>query len=153
MQSFGKVLKTFQKAKAQLGEILSAVEVLDHETIEFGREFNQVDSPIGSYPFYLLLETSGSNEEHDLAKLNAFLEEALQKHLILNGTLAQEPSKIEVKKKKYPPNTDISDVLLVFCLINIGHLLLVTFAAVPAVSLQPFLVCFRSWVDYDDLLP
>lgn len=65
--------------------------------MEFVKEFNKLESPIGEYPFYLLLETSGSNEEHDLEKLNSFLEAALNKHLILNGTVAHEYSKIAVR--------------------------------------------------------
>lgn len=65
--------------------------------MEFVKEFNKLASPIGEYPFYLLLETSGNNEEHNLEKLNNFLEAALNKHLILNGTVAQEESKITVR--------------------------------------------------------
>lgn len=60
------------------------------------KEFNKLDSPIGDYPFYLLIETAGNNEEHDFQKLNNFFEMALNKHLILNGTVVHEPSKIQV---------------------------------------------------------
>ncbi|XP_018569933.1 D-2-hydroxyglutarate dehydrogenase, mitochondrial [Anoplophora glabripennis] len=93
-QNFGKVLKTFKKAKQDLGEILSAVEVIDSSTMEFIDEKLNIKSPIGEYPFYLLIETSGSNESHDTEKLNTFLETALNKHFILNGIVASEPAKI-----------------------------------------------------------
>lgn len=97
LQSFEKVLQTFRNAKIKLSEILSAIEVIDWSTMEFIKEFNNLDSPIGKYPFYLLFETSGSNEEHDFEKLNNFFEEALRKGLIMDGTLVQEPSKIQVR--------------------------------------------------------
>ncbi|VEN44632.1 unnamed protein product [Callosobruchus maculatus] len=77
LQNFGKVLKTFRKAKEDLCEILSAFEVMDHSTIEFSKDTLGVTSPIGNYPFYLLIETSGSNPEHDADKLNKFLDTAL----------------------------------------------------------------------------
>ncbi|KAJ8929675.1 hypothetical protein NQ314_017602 [Rhamnusium bicolor] len=69
LQDFDKVLRTFKEAKQELGEILSAVEVLDTPTMEFIKERNQQNSPIGEYPFYLLIETSGSNERHDAEKI------------------------------------------------------------------------------------
>ncbi|KAJ8918437.1 hypothetical protein NQ315_008134 [Exocentrus adspersus] len=94
LQNFEKVLKTFKKVKEDLGEILSAVEVMDYKTMEFVNEKLSVKSPIGEYPFYLLIETSGSNSSHDGEKLEAFFEAALQKHLILNGTVASEPNKV-----------------------------------------------------------
>lgn len=96
LENFAKVLQTFNAAKSELGEILSAVEVMDSATIEFGRVFNKVESPIGDNPFYLLIETAGSNEQHDYEKLNTFLELALEKQLVLNGTVVQESIKKEV---------------------------------------------------------
>lgn len=97
LQNYEKVLKTFKKARSDLGEILSAVEVIDSASMEYINEKLHMVSPIGEYPFYLLIETSGTNEAHDSDKLNMFLESALDSHLILNGTLASEPSKVQVK--------------------------------------------------------
>ncbi|VEN64594.1 unnamed protein product [Callosobruchus maculatus] len=96
LQNFDKVLKTFRKAKEDLCEILSAFEVMDFSTIEFSKDTLGITSPIGNYPFYLLIETSGSNSEHDADKLNKFLDTVLEKHLALNGTLATEPTKVNV---------------------------------------------------------
>lgn len=97
VQKFEKALQTFKKARQELGEILSAVELMDTPTMKMMNEHCNLDSPIGEYPFYLLLETSGSNESHDQEKLNSFLESALNKHLILNGTVASEPAKRKVR--------------------------------------------------------
>ena len=41
-------------------------------------------------PIYLVVETSGSNTEHDYAKLEAFLEEAYNHEIIADGTIAQD---------------------------------------------------------------
>ncbi|KAG5874102.1 hypothetical protein JTB14_005898 [Gonioctena quinquepunctata] len=95
LQNFDKVLKTFNLSKQKLGEILSAVEVMDTPTMDFIKEYNKQKSPIGEYPYYLMIETSGSNEQHDEEKLTMFLEESLQKALVLNGTVASELTKIE----------------------------------------------------------
>ncbi|XP_017774334.1 PREDICTED: D-2-hydroxyglutarate dehydrogenase, mitochondrial-like [Nicrophorus vespilloides] len=95
LQSFPKVLKTFMQAKQDLGEILSAMEVMDSATMDFVKDKLKVESPIGEYPFYLVIETSGSNDEHDADKLHKFLETTLIKHFALNGTVATEPSKVK----------------------------------------------------------
>ncbi|XP_030747862.1 D-2-hydroxyglutarate dehydrogenase, mitochondrial-like isoform X2 [Sitophilus oryzae] len=94
LQKYDKVLKTFKKARSDLGEILSAVEVMDHATIEFAHEYVQTVSPIGDYPFYLLIETSGSSDEHDEHKVHAFVESALNQHFVLNGTVASDHTKV-----------------------------------------------------------
>ena len=41
-------------------------------------------------PFYLVVETSGSNSEHDTAKLEAFLEEVYADGVVADGTIAQD---------------------------------------------------------------
>lgn len=96
VQKFEKVLKTFKKARSELGEILSAVEVMDTPTMKMMHEHCNLKSPIGEYPFYLIIETSGSNEAHDMEKLNSFLESALVEHFVLNGIVASEPAKQQV---------------------------------------------------------
>lgn len=78
-----------------MGEIISAAEVMDLETMKFAAELN-LKSPIGEYPFYLLIETSGSDEGHDSEKLHNFLQSGLEKGLILNGTVASDAAKVKV---------------------------------------------------------
>lgn len=96
MQNFDKVLKTFKQAQSDLSEILSAVEVMDAESMQIVNDHLHIKSPLDDYPFYLILETMGSNEKHDLNKLHTFLESALLKHYVLNGTATTEPSKVKV---------------------------------------------------------
>ncbi|KAL3281916.1 hypothetical protein HHI36_005119 [Cryptolaemus montrouzieri] len=94
-QNFTKALKAFKTAKQELGEIISAVEVMDHETIKFMWEHTDTTSPIGDYPIYLIIETSGSNEEHDQDKLNKYFQKCMDKHFVLNGVVTSSPSKSE----------------------------------------------------------
>lgn len=89
-------MKTFKKARHELAEILSAIEVMDTPTMRMMYEHCNLSSPIGEYPFYLIIETSGSNETHDMEKLNSFLESALVQHYVLNGVVTSEPTKQQV---------------------------------------------------------
>lgn len=55
-----------------MGEILSAFEFLDQQALELTLEqLPDVRNPLpdASGPFYLLVETSGSNATHDYEKL------------------------------------------------------------------------------------
>jgi D-2-hydroxyglutarate dehydrogenase len=52
--------------------------------------------PLEQFPFYMLLETSGSNAAHDEEKLTMFLENAMASGIVENGTVATEPSRIKV---------------------------------------------------------
>lgn len=47
-------------------------------------------------PFYVVIETSGSDTTHDGEKLHNFLEEAMTSSLVTDGTVATEDSKIKV---------------------------------------------------------
>lgn len=47
-------------------------------------------------PFYILIETSGSNASHDEEKLNHFLEHVMASDLVVDGTLASGDKKIKV---------------------------------------------------------
>lgn len=55
-------------------------------------------SPIPKYPFYMLIETSGSRMDHDEEKLNKFLQYVMEKRLVLDGTVTNEPGKMKVRK-------------------------------------------------------
>jgi FAD/FMN-containing dehydrogenase len=99
LQNFHQVLKTFYKCKQDMDEILTAFEVIDTPTMTLVNEKLGMQSPIGDYPFYVLIETSGSNEEHDQEKLDAFLKSCLLKNFILNGTVTGEVGKLKVGEK------------------------------------------------------
>ena len=118
--------QVFVRARRRLGEILSAFEFLDRGSLELTQtELEGVRDPLpGSVqPFYLVVETSGSNAEHDYAKLEArapafgalcqcakgkrarltrasvcvgqaFLEEVMEEGLVADGTLAQDSTQV-----------------------------------------------------------
>lgn len=53
-------------------------------------------NPISDFPFYVILETHGSDEDHDKEKLHRFLTNEMKSGLILDGTITSEPSKMQV---------------------------------------------------------
>lgn len=93
--SFEQCRATLTAAKQHLGEILSAFEFLDE--LAFSRvlavQHERARNPLPSgesSPFYVLFETHGSNQEHDKAKVNAFLEKLIEDGLITDGVVAQD---------------------------------------------------------------
>lgn len=96
-ESYQKVLDIFKQSKIKLAEILSAFEFLDAETMNVAKHNLKLSIPIDSnYPFYVLIETSGSDSTHDEEKMNRFLEEMMNSGDVLDGTLASEPTKVKV---------------------------------------------------------
>lgn len=105
-----------------LGEILSAYEFLDSECMRLLNTHLKLPNPIsGTYvhtltnthkqflkqirhfsfrfadcPFYIVIETSGSDSTHDGEKLHNFLDAAMTSSLVTDGTVATEDSKIKV---------------------------------------------------------
>jgi FAD/FMN-containing dehydrogenase len=47
-----------------------------------------------SFPFYVLIETAGSNEKHDEEKLEKFLENCYSEDFISDAVLAQDQSQM-----------------------------------------------------------
>ena len=91
LESFEKVQRAFRDAKNQLGEILSAFELMDGESQDFVHKVTEKKRPLdGQYPFYCLIETSGSNGDHDSEKLEKFLEHVMEEGVVLDGVLAQD---------------------------------------------------------------
>ncbi|XP_037903422.1 D-2-hydroxyglutarate dehydrogenase, mitochondrial isoform X2 [Hermetia illucens] len=95
LPSFDKVLETFKMAKQDLGEILSACELIDEKAYQSSITKCDLQAPIPDHPFYMLIETSGSNGTHDEEKLNNFLLKCFESGNVLDGTIASEPSKIQ----------------------------------------------------------
>ncbi|EZF33344.1 D-lactate dehydrogenase [Trichophyton mentagrophytes] len=96
LESFEHVRKAFLEAKGQLSEILSAFELMDGQSQKIVRQVTGLKHPLeGSYPFYCLVETSGSNGEHDNAKLEAFLEHVMGESIVADGVLAQDESQAQ----------------------------------------------------------
>jgi FAD/FMN-containing dehydrogenase len=76
LASFDDVLRVLSRAKRELGEILSAIEFQDEESLRVVIEeiegsvdpFGNTASPAADddNTFYMLIETSGSNNNHDM---------------------------------------------------------------------------------------
>ncbi|KAI1268543.1 hypothetical protein F5Y18DRAFT_415254 [Xylariaceae sp. FL1019] len=90
-ESFEKIQLAFREAKAQLSEILSAFELMDSFSQNLVHTVRENKRPLDDeHQFYCLIETSGSNAEHDAAKLEQFLEDVMSKEIIADGVLAQD---------------------------------------------------------------
>ncbi|XP_062373393.1 D-2-hydroxyglutarate dehydrogenase, mitochondrial [Sardina pilchardus] len=93
--SFQNLLETFQCCRGMLGEILSAFEFLDASCMGLLEKHLKLTNPITECPFYIVIETAGSNAAHDEEKLHNFLEEVMASSLVIDGTVATEDVKIK----------------------------------------------------------
>ncbi|OAL43165.1 hypothetical protein IQ07DRAFT_304821 [Pyrenochaeta sp. DS3sAY3a] len=96
LESYEKVQQAFREAKGQLSEILSAFELMDGRTQKIVNKVTGKAMPLeGDHPFYCLIETSGSNVDHDSEKLQAFLEHVMETEVVSDGVLAQDQTQIQ----------------------------------------------------------
>ncbi len=97
LASYDKMLEAFRAAKGQLSEILSAFELMDAGSQQIVRTVRpEVRRPLeGEHAFYCLIETSGSNAEHDTAKLEAFLESVMGDGIVEDGVVAQDETQVK----------------------------------------------------------
>lgn len=96
LESYEKVQQAFREAKGQLSEILSAFELMDNQSQLLVRKVTKNNFPLeNEYPFYCLVETSGSNAEHDSEKLEAFLEDVMGKEVVSDGVVAQDETQLK----------------------------------------------------------
>ncbi|XP_072474883.1 D-2-hydroxyglutarate dehydrogenase, mitochondrial isoform X1 [Notamacropus eugenii] len=93
---FSEVLKTFTTCKGMLGEILSAYEFMDNRCMQLVENHLRLSNPVTENPFYVLIETSGSNAGHDEEKLNNFLERVMGSGLVTDGTVATDNMKMKM---------------------------------------------------------
>ncbi|RZC53515.1 hypothetical protein C5167_012364 [Papaver somniferum] len=85
--------KLLLEAKRKLGEVLSAFEFLDNQSMDMVlTHLEGVRNPIppSVYNFYVLIETTGSDESYDREKLEAFLLSSMEGGLISDGVVAQD---------------------------------------------------------------
>ncbi len=99
LKSYEDVQKAFLKAKDRLSEILSAFEFWDSTSNKMVHShLTSLRNPLGDdakpAPFYVLVETQGSNENHDTEKLEGFIEDLFNEDIIENGALAQDTTQI-----------------------------------------------------------
>lgn len=85
-----------KKAKRDLGEILASCEMIDDSTLDVCTGNLKLKCPLADYPFYMLIETHGSNNAHDQEKLNRFIEDVMASNSILDGIVTSEPRKMKV---------------------------------------------------------
>ncbi|CAI6291883.1 unnamed protein product [Periconia digitata] len=90
LESYEQAQKAFRAAKNQLGEILSAFEMMDGRTQTMLKNVTGRKMPLeGEHPFYCLIETSGSNTDHDSEKLQNFLEHVMEQEIVSDGVMSE----------------------------------------------------------------
>ena len=92
-ETFGDVQKTLGLAKQMLGEVLAAFEFMDGPVLNMVA--TEVKLPVtqddgSSYPYCILVETQGSQQDHDAAKMEMFLEQAMNTGCVVDGVLAHD---------------------------------------------------------------
>lgn len=109
LESFEKVLQVCKIAKQDLGEILRSCELADNSSMESVQKHLKLKSPLlpERYPFYMLVETAGSNETHDEEKMGAFLERLMTEGYISNGLSTSEPAKVKVSTFRILPSLQL----------------------------------------------
>lgn len=95
LENWDRVKQAFSVAKGHLQEILSAFELMDRNTQIHVNKMKGLKLPLGDeHPFYCLVETSGSNAEHDMEKLQGYLEHVMGEGIVNDGVLAQDQTQI-----------------------------------------------------------
>jgi FAD/FMN-containing dehydrogenase len=94
LNSFEDTVACLHQLRGHLNEILSGIEFLDRGCMRLVSEYISKFAPdvttFGSeYPFYLLVETSGSNAQHDREKLMAALEAVMANQLVKDGIVSE----------------------------------------------------------------
>ncbi|PJF17345.1 putative D-lactate dehydrogenase (Cytochrome) [Paramicrosporidium saccamoebae] len=90
---FEDIKRLFGQARRDLGEILSAFEFWDVESQKLlDMHFPDNKLPIRPGAFFVLVETSGSDSEHDQSKLMRFLEDSEAQ--VVDGTMAQDETQL-----------------------------------------------------------
>ncbi|KAK7510424.1 uncharacterized protein IWZ02DRAFT_492426 [Phyllosticta citriasiana] len=95
LESYEKCQQAFREARGQLSEILSAFELMDGRSQKIMQKAVDKKLPLeGEYPFYCLIETKGSNSDHDSDKLSSFLEHVMGEEIVQDGVLAQDQTQV-----------------------------------------------------------
>jgi FAD/FMN-containing dehydrogenase len=94
LDSFEDTVACLHELRGHLNEILSGVEFLDRGCMRLVSKYISNFAPDvatfdSEYPFYLLVETSGSNTQHDREKLMAALEAVMASRLVKDGIVSE----------------------------------------------------------------
>ncbi|ORX46305.1 FAD-binding domain-containing protein [Hesseltinella vesiculosa] len=96
LNSFEDVQDAFKHARLELSEILSAFEFWDNQSFQiYKKHFPYKDIMTKDYPFYILIETSGSNKRHDDEKLTDYLGQMMNNGIAQDGVVAQDQKQIK----------------------------------------------------------
>ena len=97
VESFEDVQKVFVRARQELSEILSAFEFMDAKSQVLAKsQLKDAAFPLeDEHPFYILIETSGSNKDHDDSKLETFLENVMEEGIVTDGVVAQDETELQ----------------------------------------------------------
>lgn len=97
VDSFDKIPQILSQARKSLGEILSAFEFWDSGSqMLLGKHMKDVPMPLNrDSPFYVLIETHGSDVSHDQEKISGLIEKVSESGLVEDGVLAQDQGQID----------------------------------------------------------
>lgn len=96
LESFDKVLSFFSLVRKEFSNSLSSFELMDSVAIKSVQKNIGIKCPINdSLKFYVLVELSGDNN-YISHSIQEFLEKALDEEIILDATVADQPSLIQV---------------------------------------------------------
>ena len=93
LDSFASCVELLKQARSGLGEILSAFEFFDRESLDLVlSQLKGTRDPLPgrSCPFYVVVETSGSVAQHDFAKLKAFLKIVKRHNVVVDGVVGKD---------------------------------------------------------------
>ncbi|PLW26706.1 hypothetical protein PCASD_20758 [Puccinia coronata f. sp. avenae] len=99
VRDYATIQRVFVLARQKLGEILSAFEFFDRKAFDLVLKHTQQKDPFtssqDSNQFYVLIETSGSNKQHDDMKLEHLIESLMESEIISDGILSQDESQLQ----------------------------------------------------------
>ncbi|CAO3592813.1 unnamed protein product [Absidia cylindrospora] len=96
LNTYDDVQKAFKQSRSELSEILSAFEFWDNNALQIYKKHSDAKPLMeNEYPFYVLIETSGSNKDHDDEKLTNYLENMMVDEVAQDGVVAQDETQIK----------------------------------------------------------
>eukprot|EP00892_Ulva_mutabilis_P012695 jgi/Ulvmu1/9799/UM056_0039.1 len=92
VSNFAAVHEVYSMAHKHLAEVLSAFEFFDAQSMELAMQhIPEAQDPFRQrWPIYVLVETSGSNDAHDVEKLEAFVEACSSSSQFEDAVIAQD---------------------------------------------------------------
>lgn len=89
LSSLEDAIALYRRARVQCCDLMSAFEFMPPVAFTLAKEaIPDLVAPLGQYPAYVLMEISGSGLVDTAALMEAFLSEALESGLVLDGTVA-----------------------------------------------------------------